>query len=124
MTDPADIGFKLLDLFLPSQTARKFAFPGFVLACLLALLVLGGVAKLGVAAFDYFNDREAVAEDRAAHNARVNEDLREAEGEAGRTKAERDRAEDREQDELEDQVDEAEAAGDSPADTVWPSLWN
>lgn len=121
---PADLGARLLGLALPAETARRFAFPGFVLACLLALLLAVGAAKLGWGLFDWFNDRQAVAEDRAEHNARVEADLRQAEGAAGRDKADRDRADALEQDELEDLTDDAEAAGDSPADAVWGGLFD
>lgn len=114
------IGAWLLGLVLPAQVARKFALPGFVLACVLLIVAGWGAWQV----FDWFNDRAAVAEDRAAHNARVNEDLRRAEGQAGRAKAERDRAEAEQQDELEDTIDDHEDAGSSPADDVWGSVFD
>jgi hypothetical protein len=88
---------------------------GIVLAVLAALALAVG----GWKSFDWFNDREAVQEDRDAHNAAVNADLRVAEGAAGGAKAARDIADAAEQDELEDMTDEADDAGDSPADDIW-----
>lgn len=117
---PITIGAKLLGLVLPVDLARKFALPGFILACLL----LAGAAWGAWEVFDHFNDRAAVQKDRTAHNAQVNADLRKAEGAAGRRKAERDRADDAENDELEDVIDEAHDNGTSPADTVWDRVFN
>ena len=117
---PASIGAALLGLLLPAQVARRFALPGFILACLLLLAALWGAWQ----AFDWFNDRQAVQRDRDAHNAQMNEDLRRAEGEAGRAKSERDRAEDEEQDDLEDVTDAAAETGDSPADTIWDRVFD
>lgn len=75
---PAAIGARMLGLFLPVETARRFALPGFIAACVLALLAFWGAWQ----AFDWFNDRAAVerAADRA--NADFAEDFNTVTGEA------------------------------------------
>lgn len=66
---PASIGARLLGLFLPLETARKFALPGFILAALLALTAAWGAWQ----AFDWFNDRDAVRDAANAANAEFRE---------------------------------------------------
>lgn len=116
---PASIGARLLGLVLPAQTARKFALPGFILAAALALLLGLGLFKAGWAAFDWFNDREAVEQDRRAANAEFAEKQLEAERGAGAAKRSRDARDAKTQEGLDDEVDEANRDGRSAADDVW-----
>jgi len=116
---PASIGAKLLGLVLPGATARKFAPLGFGLACILALLAVWAVFKLAWPVFDWFNDREAVAEDRAEANAEFTEKQLDAERAAGADKRSRDADDAQTQKELTDAIDQADRDGRSAADDVW-----
>lgn len=117
--NPAMIGAKLLGLVLPADTARKFAPWGFALACILALLAVWGTFKLAWPVFDWFNDREAVAEDRAEANAEFTEKQLKAERDAGANKRARDAADAQTQKETDNAIDQADRDGRSAADDLW-----
>lgn len=116
---PATIGAKLLGLVLPIGTARKYAPFGFALACILALLAGLALFKLAWPVFDWFNDREAVAEDRDKANAEFTKKQLDAERAAGATKDARDAETARQQKELNDAIDQADRDGRSAADDAW-----
>lgn len=116
---PASIGAKLLGLVLPADTARKLAPWGFGLACILAVLAALAVFKLAWPLFDWFNDREAVAEDRQKSNAEFTGKQLDAERAAGADKRERDAREAQERKELDDAIDQADRDGRSAADDLW-----
>lgn len=113
---PRAIGSGLMGLFgIKVDLARKLAVPGFILAVLLALGACWGMFK----AWDWWDDRQAVQEDRTKANAEFAEDVLEAERTARAEKDARDEKERKANDALEDAIDEADRAGRSAADDVW-----
>lgn len=116
---PARIGSALLGLAFTPQTARRFALPGFILAACLAGLLAFGLFKLGWGIFDWFNDREAIQQDRREANAEFAGKQIDAERAAGAGKHARDTAESETQEGLENEVDDADRNGRSAADDLW-----
>ena len=86
---------------------------------ILALLLVWGMFKLAWPVFDWFNDREAVAEDRDKANAEFTKKQLDAERVAGAAKDARDADAAREQKELNDAIENADRDGRSAADDVW-----
>jgi len=76
--NPAAIGSRLLGLALPEAVARRFALVGFAIACVL----LAGAIYAAWQAFDWFNDRDAVADATNEANADFAEDFDQVTGAA------------------------------------------
>jgi hypothetical protein len=109
------IGMKILRLVGKTDAPRWMA----AAAAVFAILTLCGATWGVLAAWDWWDDRQAVNDDRAKSNAEFRAKQLEAERSAGGLKRERDAAEDEEQEELEDEVEEAGRDGRSAADDLW-----
>lgn len=87
------------------------------------LLSLAAAAALygGFQLWDWWDDRQAVSDDRDKANAEALEKQVKAERKAGAEKAERDAEDRRNLEELENEAEAAADRGDPPADAVWNS---